>query len=58
MVFMDLKQRAVPHRGALSLFVPAANTWYNLRDAYIVRFVVGGCRKNLPLCVAAKEIHP
>ena len=35
--------------GTPSLFVPAANTWYNLRDTYIVRFVADGCRKNLPL---------
>ena len=35
--------------GTPSLFVPAANTWYNLRDTYIVRFVAVGCRKNLPL---------
>ena len=35
--------------GTPSLFVQAANTWYNFRDTYIVRFVVDGCRKNLPL---------
>ena len=37
-------------------FVQAANLWYNFRDTYIVRFVVDGCRKNLPLC-ARTEHH-
>ena len=37
--------------GTPSLFVHAANLWYNLRDTYVVRFVVDGCRKNLPLGV-------
>ena len=36
--------------GTPSISVQAANTWYNLRDTYIVRFVADGCRKNLPLC--------
>ena len=36
--------------GTPSISVQAANTWYNLRDTYIVSFVAGGCRKNLPLC--------
>ena len=35
--------------GTPSIFVQAPNTWYNLCDTYIVRFVAGGCRKNLPL---------
>ena len=35
--------------GTPSLFVQAANPWYDIRDTYIVRFVVDGCRKNLPL---------
>ena len=35
--------------GTPSLFVQAANLWYNIYDTYIVRFVVDGCRKNLPL---------
>ena len=35
--------------GTPSISVHAANTWYNLRDTYVVRFVVDGCRKNLPL---------
>ena len=35
--------------GTPSISVQAANTWYNLRDTYIVSFVAGGCRKNLPL---------
>ena len=35
--------------GTPSLFVQAANLWYNSRDTYIVRFVADGCRKNLPL---------
>ena len=36
--------------GTPSLFVQAANTWYDIRDTYVVRFVADGCRKNLPLC--------
>ena len=36
--------------GTPSISVHAANTWYNIRDTYIVRFVADGCRKNLPLC--------
>ena len=36
--------------GTPSLFVQAANLWYDIRDTYIVRFVADGCRKNLPLC--------
>ena len=39
--------------GTPSLFVQAANTWYNLRDTYIVRFVAVGCRKNLSLANAS-----
>ena len=35
--------------GTPSISVQAANTWYDIRDTYIVRFVVDGCRKNLPL---------
>ena len=35
--------------GTPSPFVQAANTWYDIRDTYIVRFVAEGCRKNLPL---------
>ena len=35
--------------GTPSLFVHAAILWYDIRDTYIVRFVVDGCRKNLPL---------
>ena len=34
--------------GTPSHFVQAPNTWYDIRDTYIVRFVVVGCRKNLP----------
>ena len=41
------------HRGTPSLFVQAANLWYDTRDTYIVRFVGDGCRKNLPLSDAA-----
>ena len=37
--------------GTPSLFVQAANPWYDIRDTYIVRFVADGCRKNLPLSV-------
>ena len=40
--------------GTTSLFVQAANLWYNLRDTYIVRFVAAGCRKNLPLADASR----
>ena len=40
--------------GTPSISVQAANLWYDVRDTYIVRFVVDGCRKNLPLCAAAK----
>jgi len=36
--------------GTPSLFVQAANLWYDIRDTFIVRFVLVGCRKNLPLC--------
>jgi hypothetical protein len=36
--------------GTPSLSVQSANLWYDNRDTYIVRFVVVGCRKNLPLC--------
>ena len=32
--------------GTPSNSVQAANTWYNLRDTYVVRFVADGCRKN------------
>ena len=35
--------------GTPSFSVLAANTWYDIRDTYVVRFVVDGCRKNLPL---------
>ena len=35
--------------GTPSNSVQAANLWYDDRDTYIVRFVVDGCRKNLPL---------
>ena len=35
--------------GTPSLFVQAANLWYDIHDTCIVRFVVDGCRKNLPL---------
>ena len=35
--------------GTPSHFVQAANTWYDVRDTYIVCFVVDGCGKNLPL---------
>gem|GEM_PF-4222483 len=35
--------------GTPSISVQAANTWYDIRDTYIVRFVADGCRKNLPL---------
>ena len=35
--------------GTPSLFVQAANLWYDVRDTYTVRFVTDGCRKNLPL---------
>ena len=35
--------------GTPSISVQAANLWYDVRDTYIVRFVVDGCRKNLPL---------
>ena len=35
--------------GTPSLSVQTANTWYDIRDTYIVRFVADGCRKNLPL---------
>jgi len=35
--------------GTPSNSVQAANTWYDVRDTYIVRFVAVGCRKNLPL---------
>ena len=38
--------------GTPSPFVQAANTWYDIRDTYIVRFVAEGCRKNLPLAAA------
>ena len=38
--------------GTPSLFVQAANLWYNLHDTYVVRFVADGCRKNLPLSAA------
>ena len=38
--------------GTPSNSVQAANLWYDDRDTYIVRFVVDGCRKNLPLGVA------
>ena len=41
--------------GTPSLFVQAANLWYDIRDTYIVRFVADGCRKNLPLY--AREIR-
>ena len=47
--------------GTPSLFVHAANLWYNLRDTYVVRFVADGCRKNLPLSVASvlkKQVSP
>ena len=37
--------------GTPSLFVQAANHWYDIRDTCIVRFVADGCRKNLPLDV-------
>ena len=36
--------------GTPSHFVQAANLWYDICDTYTVRFVVDGCRKNLPLC--------
>jgi hypothetical protein len=36
--------------GTPSISDQAANTWYDIRDTYFVRFVVDGCRKNLPLC--------
>ena len=39
--------------GTPSLFVQAANPWYDIRYTYIVRFVADGCRKNLPLCDSA-----
>ena len=32
-----------------SHFVQAPIPWYDVLDTYIVRFVVVGCRKNLPL---------
>ena len=35
--------------GTPSHFGRAANLWYDIRDTYIVRVVVDGCRKNLPL---------
>ena len=35
--------------GTPSISVQAANLWYDVRDTYIVRFVVDGCRKYLPL---------
>ena len=35
--------------GTPSISVQTANTWYDIRDTYIVRFVADGCRKNLPL---------
>ena len=35
--------------GTPSISVQAANTWYDIRDIFIVRFVAVGCRKNLPL---------
>ena len=35
--------------GTPSLHVQAANTWYDIRDTYVVRFVADGCRKNLPV---------
>ena len=35
--------------GTPSNSVQAANLWYDVRDTYTVRFVVDGCRKNLPL---------
>ena len=34
--------------GTPSISVQAANTWYDIHDTYIVRFVADGCRKNLP----------
>ena len=40
--------------GTPSLFVQAANLWYDVRDTYIVRFVADGCRKNLPLSVTRR----
>ena len=39
--------------GTPSHFVQVANPWYDIRDTYIVRFVVDGCRKNLPLCATS-----
>ena len=42
--------------GTPSISVQAANLWYNLHDTCIVRFVVDGCRKNLPLCDISKWI--
>ena len=42
--------------GTPSLFVQAANPWYNIYDTYIVRFVVDGCRKNLPLGGTARKV--
>ena len=38
--------------GTPSLFFHAANLWYDIRDTYIARIVVDGCRKNLPLSAA------
>ena len=35
--------------GTPSISVQATNLWYDMRDTYIVRFVVVGFRKNLPL---------
>ena len=37
--------------GTPSISVQAANTWYDTRDTFILRFVADGCRKNLPLSV-------
>ena len=36
--------------GTPSLFVQVPNPWYDIYDTY-ARFVVDGCRKNLPLGV-------
>ena len=33
--------------GTPSLFVQAANPWYDIRDTYIVRFVQGGVVKTV-----------
>ena len=36
--------------GTPSISVQATNLWYDECDTYVVRFVVDGCRENLPLC--------